>query len=70
VSVGSAKKKEKDEELDQVVGSVEDDIGDQIQFVRERELMFDPQSILSICGPMVAFVCANNTAFPVSILFV
>ncbi|KAG8907136.1 Condensin complex subunit [Tulasnella sp. 403] len=47
------------EELDQIVGNAEDDIGDHIADVREREMLFGPNSILAAFGPMVVHVCGT-----------
>ncbi|KAG8995637.1 Condensin complex subunit [Tulasnella sp. 427] len=41
------------EELDQIVGNAEDDIGDHIIDVREREMLYGPNSILATFGPMI-----------------
>lgn len=45
------------DELDQVAGSVEDDIADMIADARERELLYGPDSLLSIFGPMTVQIC-------------
>ncbi|ORX90468.1 hypothetical protein K493DRAFT_339988 [Basidiobolus meristosporus CBS 931.73] len=60
----SASKKPDDDELDQVVGSTEDDVADVISHVRERELLFGAKSLLATFGPMVVHICANNTTYP------
>ncbi|KAF7319328.1 Condensin complex subunit 1 [Mycena chlorophos] len=46
---GKAKERE---ELDQVAGHAEDEIGDRIAHVGEHELL-DPQSLLGVCGPIL-----------------
>jgi condensin complex subunit 1 len=53
------------EELDQVAGSVEDDIGDFIQATRENELLYGPESILAIYAPMTVQISANPKIYPV-----
>lgn len=50
-------------ELDQVADNAEDDIGDMIAFVRERELLYGPQSLLALFGPLVAHICTNPRAY-------
>jgi hypothetical protein len=53
------------EELDQVVGNTEDEIGDLIASVREDEMMFSPDSLLATFGPMIAHICLNPAMFKV-----
>ncbi|GAA5960748.1 hypothetical protein JCM3765_007318 [Sporobolomyces pararoseus] len=52
-------KKTGDDELDQVAGSVEDEIGDTIAIAREKELMYGPQSLLQVFGPMAATIVSQ-----------
>ncbi|GAA5942619.1 hypothetical protein JCM3775_003658 [Rhodotorula graminis] len=52
-------KKAGDDELDQVAGSVEDDIGDVIAASREKELLYGPDSLLAVFGPMASTVVAQ-----------
>lgn len=54
------------DELDQVAGSVEDDIADEIKTVRERELLYGPSSLLTIFAPMAVDVCAQKKFWRVS----
>ncbi|KAG6333782.1 hypothetical protein ID866_5308 [Astraeus odoratus] len=51
------------EELDQVAGNVEDEIGDRIAAVRETELLYGPQSLLALYGPMLVHVCGSPHKF-------
>ncbi|KIO11298.1 hypothetical protein M404DRAFT_127590 [Pisolithus tinctorius Marx 270] len=51
------------EELDQVAGNVEDEIGDRIAAVRETELLYGPQSLLAVFGPMLVHVCGSPHKF-------
>jgi len=53
------------EELEQVVGNVEDDIGDRLAATRESELLYGENSLLAIYGPMLAFICRNPGRFKV-----
>ncbi|EGG03609.1 uncharacterized protein MELLADRAFT_109127 [Melampsora larici-populina 98AG31] len=53
----TGKEKEEGEELDQVAGNVEDDIGDIIAHAREKELMYGEKSLLSVYGPMTVQIC-------------
>lgn len=55
-----AKKKDKDDnDLDAVTGNAEDDIGDLIQTIRERELLYGERSLLAVYGPLIAAICAS-----------
>ncbi|KAJ7117284.1 non-SMC mitotic condensation complex subunit 1 [Mycena filopes] len=54
----NAKTKER-EELDQVAGNAEDEIGERIAGVRETELLYGPESLLAIYGPMLVHVCGS-----------
>ncbi|KAJ1558760.1 Condensin complex subunit [Nowakowskiella sp. JEL0078] len=51
------------DELDQVVGTAEDEYAEQIAIVRERELLYGDDSLLTVFGPIVAFICSNNRSF-------
>ncbi|WVF66251.1 hypothetical protein IAT40_000991 [Kwoniella sp. CBS 6097] len=56
----AAKAAEKDaNDLEAVAGNAEDDIGDLISGIRERELLFGDKSLLAIYGPMIAHICAS-----------
>ncbi|ORZ04942.1 non-SMC mitotic condensation complex subunit 1-domain-containing protein [Absidia repens] len=52
-----------DDELDQVGGTAEDDIGDAIIRIREREILFSPKSLLARFGPMLTEICARNKVY-------
>ncbi|KNG44383.1 condensin complex component cnd1 [Stemphylium lycopersici] len=54
---------EEADELDLMAGTTEDDFTEAIAHVRERELLYGPQSLLANFGPMVADICANNTSY-------
>ena len=56
------------EELDQVVGNAEDEIGDRISSIRETELLYGPDSLLSVYGPMIVHICGSPHKFKVSVL--
>ncbi|KAG8832801.1 Condensin complex subunit [Serendipita sp. 399] len=56
------------EELDQVAGSAEDEIGDLIASVREDEMMFSPTSLLATFGPMITHICLNPPMFKHQVL--
>ncbi|KAJ3506594.1 hypothetical protein NLJ89_g6784 [Agrocybe chaxingu] len=58
----NAKDKE-GEELDQVVGNAEDEIGDRIAAVREQELLYGPESLLAVFGPMIVHICGSPHKF-------
>jgi condensin complex subunit 1 len=61
---GDGKKEEEQDELDLMAGTNEDDFTDQVAYVRERELLYGPQSLLSNFGPLVKEICSNNTSYP------
>ncbi|KAK4520610.1 uncharacterized protein ATC70_006488 [Mucor velutinosus] len=52
-----------DDELDQVGGTAEDDIGDAMTRIREREILFGPNSLLGVFGPILTEVCARNKIY-------
>lgn len=54
------------EELDQVVGSVEDDIADLVMHAKEKELLYAPEALLSIYGPMAVAICSQPKVYKVS----
>ncbi|KAG9054632.1 Condensin complex subunit [Serendipita sp. 407] len=56
------------EELDQVAGNAEDEIGDLIASVREDEMMFSPNSLLATFGPMITHICLNPPMFKHQVL--
>ncbi|CAO3624953.1 unnamed protein product [Cunninghamella blakesleeana] len=56
-------KDEVDDELEQVGGTAEDDIGDAILRIREREILFSPKSLLARFGPLITEVCARNKVY-------
>lgn len=67
---GSPGKVAKDgEELDQVAGNAEDEIGDRIAGVRETELLYGPESLLAIYGPMIVHICGSPHKFKASNFF-
>ena len=53
------------EELEQVVGNAEDDIGDRLAAIRESELLYGENSLLAVYGPMLAHICRNPGRFKV-----
>ena len=61
---GEGKKEEEADELDLMAGTNEDDFTDAIAHVRERELLYGPNSLLSNFGPLVKEICSNNTSYP------
>ena len=56
-------KQEERDELDMIGGTTEDDFTEAIAHIRERELLYSRQSLLSNFGPLVTEICANNTAY-------
>lgn len=63
--VDNKAEKDKDEgdELDLIGGTSEDDFTEAMGHIRERELLYGPNSLLAIFGPLVSEVCANNTTY-------
>ncbi|ERF70955.1 hypothetical protein EPUS_06740 [Endocarpon pusillum Z07020] len=55
--------KEEKDELDMIGGTTEDDFTEAIAHIRERELLYGPNSLLANFGPLVTEICANNTAY-------
>ena len=51
------------DELDMIGGTTEDDFAEAMAQVREKELLYDGNALLSNFGPMVADICANNTRY-------
>ncbi|KAF2218651.1 condensin complex component cnd1 [Elsinoe ampelina] len=60
----SEHKEEEQDEMDLIGGTNEDDFTEAILHVRERELLYGQQSLLSSFGPLVREICANNTSYP------
>ena len=54
------------EELDQVAGNVEDEIGERIAAIRETEFLYGPLSLLAIYGSMFVHVCGSPHKFKAS----
>ncbi|KAF8069057.1 non-SMC mitotic condensation complex subunit 1-domain-containing protein [Lyophyllum atratum] len=51
------------EELDQVAGNAEDEIGERIAAVRETELLYGDRSLLAVYGPMLVHICGSPHKF-------
>ncbi|PWZ02320.1 hypothetical protein BCV70DRAFT_198602 [Testicularia cyperi] len=52
------------EELDQVAGNAEDEIGEVIASVREKELLYGNQSVLTVFGPLITHICSSPKSYP------
>ena len=61
-SEGSPKKAAVDD-LDLIGGTTEDDFTEAMSHIRERELLYGENSLLSNFGPLVTEICSNNTAY-------
>lgn len=57
------KDQEDGDELDLIGGTTEDDFTEAMAHIRERELLYGPNSLLAVYGPLVSEVCANNTTY-------
>ena len=53
------------EELDQVAGNAEDEIGERIVAVRETELLYGPDSLLALYRPLLVRICGRLVQFKV-----
>ncbi|KAG5347628.1 hypothetical protein C0989_011695 [Termitomyces sp. Mn162] len=62
---GNQASKDGGEELDQVAGNAEDEIGERIAAVRETELLYGEQSLLATYGPMLVHICGSPHKFKV-----
>ncbi|KAF8591370.1 hypothetical protein K439DRAFT_1327448 [Ramaria rubella] len=51
------------EELDQVAGNAEDEVGERIAAVRETELLYGSESLLALFGPMIVHICGSPHKF-------
>ncbi|KAG8732139.1 Condensin complex subunit, partial [Ceratobasidium sp. 414] len=58
-----AKNAKEQDEIEQVAGNAEDDIGDTIQNIRERELLYGPTSLLALYGPMIIDICGKTKLY-------
>ncbi|KAI9500685.1 non-SMC mitotic condensation complex subunit 1-domain-containing protein [Coemansia spiralis] len=54
---------EEDDELNQIAGTTEDEIGDIISAIRERELLFGNKSVLALFGPLLVHICKSLGKF-------
>ena len=61
----AAATQEKQDELDLIGGTTEDDFTEAMQNIRERELLYGQQSLLARFGPLVAEICANDVVYKV-----
>ncbi|PGH16100.1 hypothetical protein AJ80_05315 [Polytolypa hystricis UAMH7299] len=52
-----------DDELDLIGGTTEDDFTEAMAHIRERELLYGDNSLLTNFGPLVADICANNNTY-------
>ncbi|KAL2890444.1 Condensin complex subunit 1 [Ceratocystis lukuohia] len=51
------------DELDLIGGTTEDDFTEAMAHIRERELLYGPQSLLALFGPIVSEICAASTKY-------
>ncbi|RMZ84271.1 hypothetical protein DV738_g765, partial [Chaetothyriales sp. CBS 135597] len=58
-----ANKEEEKDELELIGGTTEDDFTEAMVHIRERELLYGPDSLLANFGPLVTEICANNTTY-------
>ncbi|RIB02109.1 non-SMC mitotic condensation complex subunit 1-domain-containing protein [Gigaspora rosea] len=52
-----------DDELEQVAGTIEDEFGDAVAHIREKELLFGENSLLAVFGQLISNICANNKTY-------
>ena len=55
--------KDTGEELDQVAGNAEDEVGERVAAMRESELLFGDHSLLATFGPMLVHICGTPKNF-------
>jgi len=60
-----AAKKDEDD-IDQVAGNVEDEIGERMHAVRETELLYGPDSLLAVYGDLLVQICGSPHKYKVS----
>ncbi|KAL2017212.1 hypothetical protein VTK56DRAFT_2419 [Thermocarpiscus australiensis] len=58
-----SKVEDEGDELDLIGGTTEDDFTEAMAHIRERELLYGPNSLLALFGPMVSEICASNTTY-------
>jgi condensin complex subunit 1 len=51
------------DDLDLISSTTEDDFTEAMADIRERELLYGPNSLLANFGPMVEEICSNNTVY-------
>ncbi|CAE6344453.1 unnamed protein product [Rhizoctonia solani] len=56
------------DDIEQVAGNAEDDIGDMILQIREQELLRGPNSLLALYGPMIKEICGTPKTYKNQIL--
>jgi condensin complex subunit 1 len=71
LTIVKAAEKDKDataasNDLDAVAGNAEDDIGDLIAGIREKELLYGEKSLLRVYGPLIGAICAQPKRYRVS----
>lgn len=54
---------EAQDDLDLIGSTTEDDFTEALAHIRERELLYGPNSLLTNFGPLVSEICANNTTY-------
>lgn len=52
-----------EDDLGAVVGGAEDEAAEALHAVREQELLFGKNSLLSVYGPLIVHICANKSTF-------
>jgi condensin complex subunit 1 len=55
-------------DLDAVAGNAEDDIGDLIASIREKELLYGEDSLLAVYGPLVAHIAEPRNPYKVCVM--
>ena len=53
------------DDLEQVVGNAEDEFAENIQVIRDRELLYSGKSLLAVFGPMVVEICSSGKTYQV-----
>ena len=61
---------DKEDEIEQVAGNAEDEIGEHIKHVREDELLYGDKSLLKVYGPLLVYVCGSPQIYKVLLSYI
>lgn len=52
-----------------MAGNAEDEVGERIAAMRETELLYGPESLLALFGPMIVHICGSPHKFKVTNIY-